>query len=613
MSSTIAALFQSLHQKAKKEGAPLLKEGQYISAKVIDILPKNQAVVQLGSRTIKAQLETSLTNGERYLLQVNQLSEPPLLNVMSSKPAHSNEVLLQLLKTIDQKPSKVNIAFLQKITKDGVPFTKQALASALSILKKEEAAPINQKVLQQMLKNQYPIKESVFAALKARESVTLSRAFTNLAEEKNNNQRLTRLASILAGNQSSLSLKQAVTSQVISDLSHGSETSFSLLKQANFLPQDLTYEKFKQQAVSWMSHSLTSPLSMKEAADLLHHVEKHKASFPYLSNGTLLKDKLSALIKEQMPLSTKELHALSEWVNQSYALLGPGGEPNEAMLNHTHRLLENRAVFTKLQVAAGENLKPFVKKVEQFDTSAGLDHKPSDQIIHKLQTLLYRQVADIHKPQLIEWALKGGLIGAEVSKEAFLLKMKAMVHLSGVQDEASRLRDKDQTPPSLKSLIVQGLQDNGTAKSENMRTALHLLNGIQLAAQQESAQMLNLSMQLPGELMGMNEDAFVHFESKKNRKGEIDPDSCRIMFYLQLEQLSETVIDLMIVERRVNVTIYNDHDAVSSAIGKHKKVMKTGIEQLGYQLTSINLKQGAANKQAHSSYKIDQSGVDIKI
>ncbi|GGF11171.1 hypothetical protein GCM10010954_07230 [Halobacillus andaensis] len=615
MSSTIAALFQSLHQKAKKEGTPLLREGQFISAKVVDILPKNQAVVQLGSQTIKAQLETSLTNGERYLLQVKQLGEPPLLKVMSSKPAHSNEGLLHLLKAMDQKPTKANMAMLQKITKEGMPFTKQALSAALTILKKEGAEPKTKEVLQQMLENQYPIKESVFAALKARESITLSHVFSNMAEEKNHNQRLNDLASMLSGKQGSLSLKQAVTSQVIRDLSLGSQTTFSLLKQAHALPQDLTYATFKQQGASWLGHSLTTSLSLEEAADLLHHVDARKLPFSYLANETVLKDRLSSLLKEQLPLTSKELHALSEWVNQTAALLRPDGKPNAAMLTHTHQWLEHRAVFTKLQTAAGEELPQLVKQVEQFIKYADSNHRLSEQVIHKLQTILQRQVADIHKPQLIEWTLKGSIMDSAVSKEAFLLKINSMVHLSGVQDEASWLRDKEQAQPTLKSLIVQGLQDNGAAKSESMRTAMHLLNGVQLAAQQESTQMLQLSMQLPGELMGMKEDAFVHFESKKNKNGEIDSDSCRIMFYLQLEQMSETVIDLMIVERKVKVTIYNEHESVSSAIKKHKEAMKTGIEQLGYQLISINLKQGVANanNQAHSSYKLDQSGVDVKI
>ena len=46
-------------------------------------------------------------------------------------------------------------------------------------------------------------------------------------------------------------------------------------------------------------------------------------------------------------------------------------------------------------------------------------------------------------------------------------------------------------------------------------------------------------------------------ECKKN--GKIDPEFARIMFYLQLEALEETVIDMQVQNRIVTINLYN-HD-----------------------------------------------------
>jgi len=103
---------------------------------------------------------------------------------------------------------------------------------------------------------------------------------------------------------------------------------------------------------------------------------------------------------------------------------------------------------------------------------------------------------------------------------------------------------------------------------------------------------------------------------KKN--GKIDADYARILFYLQLNSLKETVIDMQVQSRVVIVTLYNETDGLTALAEPLKAALKTGLSQHDYQLSGLFIKnyskQPVSLKTNTQTAPVDQNkGVDIRI
>ena len=67
-----------------------------------------------------------------------------------------------------------------------------------------------------------------------------------------------------------------------------------------------------------------------------------------------------------------------------------------------------------------------------------------------------------------------------------------------------------------------------------------------------------LIMQLPLEIFGKKIDATLQWNSRMKENGKIDPAFARILFYLELESLSTTLVDMHVQNKVVNLTVFND-------------------------------------------------------
>lgn len=56
--------------------------------------------------------------------------------------------------------------------------------------------------------------------------------------------------------------------------------------------------------------------------------------------------------------------------------------------------------------------------------------------------------------------------------------------------------------------------------------------------------------------------------------GKIDADYARILFYLQLNSLQETVVDMQVQSRVVTVTVYNENDQLKELAEPLKTALK---------------------------------------
>ena len=151
---------------------------------------------------------------------------------------------------------------------------------------------------------------------------------------------------------------------------------------------------------------------------------------------------------------------------------------------------------------------------------------------------------------------------------------------------------------------------------------LNKITGYQLLSQ-EAGPIQQFVFQIPFTLLGKANDMTMQWSGRKNENGQIDPAFCRILFYLDLAHIKETVVDLHVQNRVISISIINEHEDLQKITQTFIPKLKQALEELNYHLSSINFEKPAiekrmsntSGKKALSHFKMPNtySGVDFRI
>ncbi|MDC3414152.1 hypothetical protein NC797_03605 [Aquibacillus sp. 3ASR75-11] len=144
------------------------------------------------------------------------------------------------------------------------------------------------------------------------------------------------------------------------------------------------------------------------------------------------------------------------------------------------------------------------------------------------------------------------------------------------------------------------------------------LSGAQLMTQQETDTFIQLSFQFPGGSLGLKQDIRVDINGHKNEQGKLDPNDCQILFYLNLEKLEETIIDMNVQKKALHITIYNDHKLIGPLVASYRQTLTEGLKRLNYHVTSLKVKsihqeQHQAENNSFSGQPKIKQGVDFRV
>lgn len=175
------------------------------------------------------------------------------------------------------------------------------------------------------------------------------------------------------------------------------------------------------------------------------------------------------------------------------------------------------------------------------------------------------------------------------------------------------------TQSELKPILLALAQEQlGTQTKQLVQEAIHRVTGQQLLSKQDES-VLQLLLQFPLPEQFGQEDAVLHFQGKR-KNGQLDPDFCRILFYLQLKKLDETIIDVQIQNRIIAITIFNEREIATQTINPFSQALKVQLARVGYTLSSLKWSQQLEeNKQPnqHLYSKVstvqNYQGIDFKV
>lgn len=209
-------------------------------------------------------------------------------------------------------------------------------------------------------------------------------------------------------------------------------------------------------------------------------------------------------------------------------------------------------------------------------------------------------------------ALRGGIAAAAQGREAALPAAALQGASGGAEDAAD----------TLKGVLLQvlGSSEAPPAVKEAAGQLVQQLTGQQLLLNTDrTAPFAQVTMFLPLRGQDGQETASVHIQSRRGRKGELDAANCRLWFDLDMKQLGQTMVDVQVVDRIVSLKLHNNEPWVLELLEGRREDIKTAVESIGYQLSSLRTEplpelSTAAAPAKQSDYVPDSyKGVDYRI
>jgi len=143
---------------------------------------------------------------------------------------------------------------------------------------------------------------------------------------------------------------------------------------------------------------------------------------------------------------------------------------------------------------------------------------------------------------------------------------------------------------TLKGLLLQVMASDELPAplQEAARQLVQQLTGQQLLLNTDrTAPFAHVTMFLP--LIGPDgrQTAAVHIESRRGRKGELDPANCRLWFDLQMKTLGQLMVDVQVADKKVLLKIYSEKEATGAFLESRQDEVSEALEKAGYRLLSL--------------------------
>jgi hypothetical protein len=335
---------------------------------------------------------------------------------------------------------------------------------------------------------------------------------------------------------------------------------------------------------------------LKEQLPVNKEIFQLAGELPKGSNLTVAEaEAIRLLVNKELPLTKSTFQAiLSALKNEPFtplledlrSLLSQNaatetGKKLLSFLQNMHRQLDADSTLQDMQINRGDLSEPSA-------VSAGKAFGDRSMLVQYLKEIM-QQMGLAHEHEFVQF-LKHGQEGGEMNRD------------------------------SLKSLLMNFLGENPTGVVREMaENILHKITGLQLLGQ-ESGPIQQIALQLPIMLGQKAVDLTMQWSGKKQENGKIDPAYCRVLFYIELEYLQGTVVDMQVQNRVIRLEIINEHEQLKRFATPFIEELKENLQTMNFTLSAVQFArpEEKASRQAkvHSASIFDKgqyTGVDIRI
>jgi hypothetical protein len=314
---------------------------------------------------------------------------------------------------------------------------------------------------------------------------------------------------------------------------------------------------------------------------------------------------LTRFIKEQMPIEKTIVEQAAKWIEET----GAGPEGMDPLLIAVNKGLPVRGdVLNALkQVLFGPNL---IKLGQELKEELNLVQKTA-HISHDI----IQQVDEL--TNLVDSILSYDSQYPDISSN----KLKEQLKSLGLMWE--RQLHNSTTPPdeaNLKTmlyLLAEKLTKapEGSTLTTKVDELMSHLKGQQLLLAPSPSLVEQLVIQIPFPFLG-DKLPFVQLEAKKQVRGGLDADHCRLLFFLHLTTLGETLLHVTVSSRIVSVQILGNHPELEARAKSFHKELLDGLKKEGYHLSIFKIgemKSKPGNSKTGWDLFENRKGMDIRI
>ncbi|CUB24701.1 hypothetical protein BN2127_JRS7_02597 [Bacillus subtilis] len=542
-------------------------EKRLLLGKVLRLLGDQHALIQVGNQTVQGKLETQLRPQAYYWFSyekntAEQIGRLQVVQSFDQNPKTIQDAAGKLLHAISLRPSNTALMMTEAMLKSKSPVTENDIKTAvrwMDTLPAQDTKKAIETVLF-ALKRDLPIHPEVLSGVHAVKSpVPLHQHVSQLLQAINQSPQQSQMMA---------KLKEAVTVLLNSEIDVHAER---LIDKLSSLTDN---NKASSLGNTVGNKELSAPAGSPREANLppVNHTAEQR------SQREPVKTSPDIPIKEASQLLTK---------------LTESAEKNSL------DIVKEAANWIKAAASSGDRKSPVASAILQ---AAHVTDQEAEVFLKAVQ-----QTA----PSLAD---KADVL-------SFLSKVKMAI---GARDELAFIKAFEQgssvTPDDIQSIklalhAARASHDVADPVKQEADQLFHKLNG-QLFMQQDHPSYSQIVMSFPLFSKSGVHDMTVLFKGKKEADGKLDPSHCRLLFLLQLDTLKETVVDCLIQQKVMTITIETDFE-LQAAIDPMVPALKQGLKDMGYSLSGVN-----AKKRIHSEEKaaIDQyvtsisdQEVDVKV
>ncbi|HAQ07732.1 MAG TPA: hypothetical protein DCR24_09505 [Bacillus bacterium] len=173
---------------------------------------------------------------------------------------------------------------------------------------------------------------------------------------------------------------------------------------------------------------------------------------------------------------------------------------------------------------------------------------------------------------------------------------------------------------SLKPYLLRLISEQPPqAVKEAAEQLMNKITGFQVLSQ-ETGPIQQLIIQIPFLLEGKINELTMQWSGQKKADGKIDADFCRVLFYLKLEHIEDTIVDMQVQNRVMSIQVINDNPLLKKLSAMLLPTLKGNLAKIDYHLSVLNfsgpgaaLKGSESKKLAELNGKKEYSRVDIRI
>ncbi|KIL50453.1 hypothetical protein KP77_18280 [Jeotgalibacillus alimentarius] len=548
-----------------------LKAGQIIHGKMMKALGNQQMEVQVGGRLLTAVVSGTFAEGEAKWFQVESAGNPIVLKPVKTDGTGKAD-LQQLLQSIGLSGNKEMKALLSSLISRQVPVSAEKLTQAAALLAGTPDKTEGISVIKLMMTRDLPLKESVFMPLLS--------ANKGIAEP---------LSGLLNQVKSDLSVQASPkTSQIMTSIEE------PLTKVMHDHTVQRMFEKMSAGPQASANQALTG---LKDMQILPGQATLNNWMVP--GESAQMMKGLEHIIKvlQGLPstqVNQNELHQLQQTLKNAQQSAGSqlqNAQPQTAQVpQQSAQSQPNQLQGPQQQLAEaiikGQSLILQIKPQSSLQSLQLLSLPPANAN----QPLSFLSTSKEVQSQL----------GTQTGSNAIQMVLKEVMQRLGTDYEA-RLSNPSSPPESaaqtLKAQLVSLLNMPGlTAQTkDSAEQVLNRLNGMQLMSAENGPQQ-QLMMQFPIQLGETRSDVTMKMNGRRKSDGTLDPDHVRVLFYITLSELKESVIDMNVQNRVVSLDIYNDSEHLNRVAEPFIPALKAALEGTGYAFSSVKF---------HSTKEVD--------